>query len=228
MQEWQAVAATRDSHAAEIILSHVLAQGRKALIVYGAAHLDRTDSWERELRAVLAAADPDGPWSGDDATLRDLVEEEYPGSLFVAQTYQGFQDEECTRRFEDAMSDWPAPALAMSVRGTKLERAMRECLTVRDPSQMRFPPSIPAEVQDRVRAIIAANADRDRPLLADSVIFIARAADLTVATPFIELALDESWLAELGRRYELMTGRPRPATWDRSFASAPAPYEGRD
>lgn len=228
-EEYRAIAATRDSHAAEVILKNILAENRKALVIYGGGHLERTNPWELEASALIAEADPGGPMSqGQNATLRDLVEAEYPGSFFVAMSYRGFRDEVCTRRFEERFAEWPMPALAVSVRGTTLEDAMRACLTPFDAGQMRFPPSIPENVQERVRAILSENVDRDRPLLADSVIFYAPAAELTVATQFIEFMLDEEWRAELDRRNRLITGRPLGPQLGNGFPASPVPYGGRD
>ena len=227
-QEYRQVLKARDSHAAEIIVNNILEKKRKALVIYGGGHFDRTEPWEEQARAELAAADPDGPMSQGGATLRDIVEEKYPGSSFVIQTYRGFQDAECTRHFEEILARWPMPALAVSVRGTSLEDRIRQCLTPMDASRIRFPPTVPLEVQERVRAIVLANADRDRPLLSDSLLFLAPASELRTATPFLEYALDEELRAELGRRNEIMTGRPLPPDWGRTFPSSLVPYRARD
>lgn len=224
-EEYKPILATRDTYPADLIVRHILAPGKKALVIYGSAHFDITQAWENAALAEIAAADPGGPMSkGSDATLRDLVEKQYPGSFFVAQPYRGFRNEECTRRFEEGMKDWPMPALAVSVPGTLLAEEIWRCLT---PRTVRFPPTIPADVQQRVRALVAAN-DRDRPLLSDAILFYAPASQLTQASPFLEFALDEEWRAELSRRNQIIAGRALPADWGRTLPAGPTPYLQRD
>jgi hypothetical protein len=220
--------AARDSHAADLIARNILAKGRKALLIYGSAHFDVTQPWENEARALITAADPGGPMSGgNDATLRDLIEKQYPGSLFVAQAYRGFANKECMLQFEERMKEWPMPALAIGVTGTALEKDMRKCLAPRS-MRMNFPPSVPVEVQQRVRTLVLPNAERDNPILADSVLFYARAGELTRSPTFLELSLDEEWRAELDRRNRIITGRPLPADWVRERPTQPVPYTPRD
>lgn len=217
---------TRDSHAAELIVREILEKGRKALVIYGGAHFDVTQPWEHEARALITAADPGGPMSGrQEATLRDLVEARYPGSFFVAQAYRGFANAECMKSFEARMEQWPMPAMAVPVSGTGLEEDMRKCLAPRS-LRMRFPPSVPADVQQRVLALVLPNAERDNPLLADSVLFVARGSELTRSPTFLEFALDEEWRAELDRRNQIIVGRPLPAGWGRD--RRPTPYVSRD
>jgi hypothetical protein len=83
-------------------------------------------------------------------------------------------------------------------------------------------------VQDKVRALVVANADRDNPLLADSILFLGPAAELTRDPPFLDMAMDEVWRAELERRAEVITGRPLPADWGRNLSTTAVPYAERD
>lgn len=165
--------------------------------------------------------------AGNDATLRELVEKDYPGSFFVAQSYAGFRDEACMKKFEERFAAWPMPALAMQVRGTALEADIRRCLA---PMNFRFPfpPTVSQEDQERLRQTVLINGDRDRPLVADGMLFYAPAADLTVAAPFPDLALDDAWRAELDRRAEIITGRKMPPEWLLDFPNAPLPFMQRD
>jgi hypothetical protein len=227
-EDYRPLLATRDSHAADVIVRNILAKGRKALIIYGSAHFDLTQSWENEALALIAAADPGGPMSKtQDATLRDLIEKQYPGRMFVAQAYRGFADTTCMHHFEQRMGAWPMPALAIDIAGTTVDEDMRKCLKPRS-TRMNFPPSVPPDVQQRVRDLVLANADRDNPLLADSVLFYARAGDLTRSPTFLELTLDEEWRAELDRRNRIITGRPLPADWARDRPERPVAYTPRD
>jgi hypothetical protein len=219
---------TRDSHAAALIQREILQKGRKALVIYGSAHFDITQSWEHEARALTTAADPGGPMSGrQDATLRDLIEATHPGSLFVVHAYRGFANAECMKNFEQRMVEWPMPAIATPVAGTTLEQDMRKCLAPRS-LRMRFPESVPADVQQRVLALVLPNAERDNPLLADSVLFVARGGELTRSPVFLEFVLDEEWRAELDRRNRIIVGRPLPADWIRQKAAVPGAYIPRD
>lgn len=47
--------------------------------------------------------------------------------------------------------------------------------------------------------------------LADAVLFVGRRAELTLSPYTPDLYLDEDYRREIGRRYEIMTGRPMPA-----------------
>lgn len=219
---------TRDSHAAVLVIREILEKNRKALVIYGSAHFDVTQPWEHEARALITAADPGGPMSGrQDATLRDLIEVKHPGSLFVAHVYRGFANTQCMDQFETRLKDWPMPALANSVAGTVLEQDMRKCLAPRS-LRMRFPPSVPADAQQRVLALVLPNAERDNPLLADSVLFVAAGGNLTRSPTFLEFVLDEEWRAELDRRNRIIVGRPLPDNWARHRKAVSDSYVSRD
>lgn len=226
--EYRPIVATRDSHAAALIVREILKKNRKALVIYGGAHFDITQPWENAVRAEIVRLVPDGPMrAGDDATLRELVEREFPGSFFVAQSYAGFRDEGCMKRFEERFAGWPIPALAMAVRGTTLEADIRRCLA---PMNFRFPfpPTVSQEDQERLRQTVLVNGDRDRPLVADAMLFYAPAGQLTVSGPFPDLTLDEAWRAELDRRAQIITGQKMPPGWLREYPAAPVPFMQRD
>lgn len=89
-------------------------------------------------------------------------------------------------------------------------------------------PSVPADVQQRVLALVLPNAERDNPLLADSVLFVAAGGNLTRSPTFLEFVLDEEWRAELDRRNRIIVGRPLPDNWARHRKAVSDSYVSRD
>src|SRR5207249_4510452 len=71
-EELHALLGSRDTHAARIISDNILSKDEKALVIYGTGHF---------LQGL------------DQPSLRDLIEEDYPGSMFVVVPYTGFADE---------------------------------------------------------------------------------------------------------------------------------------
>jgi hypothetical protein len=87
----------RNTYPAEIINSQILAKKRKALVIYGAFHFYGARS------------------------LRTLVEDHQPGAFFLVTPYTGFEEKTCSDALEQTTRDWPLPALAAPVRGSRLE-----------------------------------------------------------------------------------------------------------
>lgn len=98
---WEAQT-TRDRHAGEVINRNILAQNRKALVIYGAGHFPRT-------------------------TMGGWVEAEHPGAFyFVSGEYS---DDACAALLPKAAAIWPAPALAAPARGGMPSPDLVPCAT---------------------------------------------------------------------------------------------------
>lgn len=96
-KDFLALLSQRNTYPAEIINSQILAKKKKALVIYGAFHFYGANS------------------------LRTLVEDHHPGAFLLVTPYTGFDEESCSDAFEQNTRDWPLPALATPVRGSRLE-----------------------------------------------------------------------------------------------------------
>ena len=91
----------RDIYPAELIRTQILAKNKKALVIYGNYHFH------------------------GDQSLRELVDQDQPGALFLINPYTGFTDSPCSRAFEQVIRDSPSPSLATPVRGSSLQRQLQ-------------------------------------------------------------------------------------------------------
>ena len=208
---------SRDRHAAQVIVREVLARKEKALVLYGGQHFGRLSAEERNLRARWVEADAANAQPAI-LTLQGLVELDYPDAFFIIQVYDGLNDETCTSRFETNISSWPMPALATPVRGTTLEREMREC-----PPQANirfiFPPTMPQALRDLRRA--EAN---DVLFRGDAVLFLGPAISLTRSPLFPDLYLDAEYRQEIERVVKIRMGQPPPPDWGRDPQLVQLPF----
>jgi hypothetical protein len=208
---------TRDSHAAGIIIDNILTRNQKALVIYGGQHFHPVSAEEKALRAQWAQADPQGSVLFG-LTLQGLVEAKYPDAFFIVQVYDGFDDQECTARFEERIKDWRMPALAAPVRGTTLERDLRVCAS-RSRVNLGFPQTMPQALQDILRA------QYDDVLLSgDGILFHGPAASLTKSPMFPDLNLDEEYRQEISRQRKIKRGQALPDGWGRDVPVTPRPF----
>jgi hypothetical protein len=104
-QDWESVAAQRDTHATEVILKQVLKKRHKALLFYGSQHLTR----ETAYRAFGGKTEP--------LNLAETMEHDYAQRIFVIwpeMTGWGEISESYGR-----LAGWPVPSIAL-VKGTWL------------------------------------------------------------------------------------------------------------
>jgi hypothetical protein len=92
----------RDSYPAGLI-DRILANNKKALVIYGAGHLQ--------------------PAFADQNTLLALISKAHPGALFIVWPYLGYATDACARPLEAHIKDWPTPAL-VQFHGSSLEADM--------------------------------------------------------------------------------------------------------
>src|SRR6185437_8783889 len=91
----------RDSYPAILIENEILAKNKKALVLYGAGHLQ--------------------PAFVDQNTLLGLIGKRHPGAFFIVWPYLGYATEDCSQPFESHLKGWPTPSLAQPIRGSSLE-----------------------------------------------------------------------------------------------------------
>ena len=211
--EYMELDATRDSHAAEVIVGQVLNNNKKALVIYGGGHMapsGEESAQYLELKKVDPTATPS-------RRLRALVEASYPGAFFIVRVYTGFENRACTMNFERRFARWSMPAMAVISSGSALERDMRRCGR---PSGLVwfYAPNEPQAFRDfRERQI-------DNYLfLADAVLFLGSEESLTKSPIFPDLYLDEQYRQEISRQMEIKTGKPLSATWGRNALITPEP-----
>ena len=97
----------RDSHYAEVVERHVLAQGRRALLIAGAGHFSRISDLEPR-----------------DGNVVQRLELKFPGTVFVVVPHVIFEETMAEHpdeiyELEKQLASWPIPALA-TVHGTWL------------------------------------------------------------------------------------------------------------
>ena len=97
--DWEPLSKQRDSHPAELARREILANRKKALLIYGVGHFG--------LYPI--------------PTLRMLLDKTDPGALFVIAPYVGYAQKDCAARFERHITGWKAPSLAWPIRGSALE-----------------------------------------------------------------------------------------------------------
>jgi hypothetical protein len=176
--------ADRDGHAARVIDQEILAKGKKALVIYGGMHFY------------------------GDHSLRGLVEADHPSAFFIVTMYSGFVSKSCIGDFEQATKAWPAPAIALPVRGTTLEQQMRApgCDVVpRNSWQLMFHNATEAQIAQAIQE----NEDRLSGVQGDAMLYLGSAASLTQSPINPSLYLDPDYRKEVNRHEQIINGRVR-------------------
>jgi len=100
---WERIAARRDQHAADVIQHEVLARGRRALLIFGSAHVEREQAFERH----------DKPRRPRSSNLLELLDAEHPGgTLYVTADWGNGATDALLAR-------WRPPVL-LRLKGTSL------------------------------------------------------------------------------------------------------------
>jgi hypothetical protein len=212
--QWRAIANTRDAHAADLIVKNILAQGEKALIIYGSQHFEPLTDRERTLFGRHAALVKDLP-----RNLQNRIQQDHPGTFFVAQVYVGFRDAACQARFEEGMKTWTLPRLVAPVIGTPLEQDLRACLPVRQVNPGR---TAPPEWPQELREYMLTQVDDHVLFEGDAILFLAPAAQLTQAPFLPDIYLDDAYRTEVERRLQIMAGQSFPPDYGRTIPSSMA------
>lgn len=181
----------RDTHAAGVIETQVLARGKKALVIYGGLHFFPL---------------PSPPGYPPRPSLKGLVERTRPGALYVIQPYYGYWQPECAARFE-AETRWPPGSLVAPVKGTPVEALLLApgCAVSRPPT--RAPGAAPISPEDLARM----QAGFLRPMSgadADALLYLGPAASLTRSPDDPDLTADPVYAAEIRRRLAITGAAP--------------------
>jgi len=187
----------RDSHAADLIKREILAKKKKALVIYGSAHLDPKFDVPPVLSAYFFT------------NLRSLVEKDYPDAFFVARFYSGLSQKACSAEFERGMRDWPVPALATPVARTNLATALlgSGCSALPPP-----PPPIQSALQslpeEQRRDFLRKIEEIGSGIAADALLYVGPSATLVFSRSTQDVHLDLEYRKELERRSQIIFGRP--------------------
>jgi hypothetical protein len=174
--------ADRNQYPADLIKTTILAQKRKALVIYGAAHLF------------------------GNASLKALVEQSYPDSFFVVTPYFGFTDRACSEAFESKIRAWPNVALATPVRNSALEEEIHSpgCHFV---GASNFTFDNTATEAQKAKAVADID-DKLSGVAGNALLYLGSATRLTQSPIAPDLYLDVEFRKEIGRRFQIITGGP--------------------
>jgi hypothetical protein len=171
----------RTDYPVRIIEREILAKGKKALVIYGAAHFRQNGAIDRR------------------------VEEKYPNSFFVIfPHFLGFEEATCERDVEANFSAWPIPALATPIRGTTLAAVLRP----KGCTRLGAYPSLGAHPTPELIAQRAASDEPNSGVPGDALLYLGPASSLMVSPRLQDLYLDLDYFREISRRTEIMTGQP--------------------
>jgi hypothetical protein len=169
----------RNQYPAELIKTEILAKKKKAAVIYGTFHFYGAIS------------------------IKSFVEHDYPDTFYVVTPYEGFTDVACSRAFEQAIGNWPVPALADPVRATSLERLLHA-------GNCHFfaANSIQTSSGALSQAEIADYEGRASGVSGDALLYLGPASSLTQSPQSGDLYLDSGYRREIERRSLIELGQP--------------------
>jgi hypothetical protein len=193
--QWWALGDQRDRHAAEIIEKNILVPHKKALVIYGGAHFDKT------VRPALMEKLQTGGWRP--YTLRVLIDKDYPSALFVMTPYAGFKQANCVEEFEQAAKQWPLPGIS-PVHGFlgNLLKGNPPCYNA-SPEDFRFPPTITDEEKAE---ILPTWQDGLTGASGDAILYLGPVSKLTLSPENPDDYLDMEFRDQLARKFKIQTG----------------------
>jgi hypothetical protein len=198
----------RDPHIAAVMQSEVLAKHRKALMLFGTAHLFHV---------------------GDTAVA--LYEKNFPGTTLVIADHTGFGNWTGLARynngFEARFASWPLPSLVMNLKGTWLADLLDQTYSSGNitfgPMNNGRLPAAPASPRGTFAAV-PEEALAKFSTMVDAYLYLGpRDRLLNEPTP-AEAVLDKDYMAELGRRAALTGTATDDADLERISARDANPF----
>ena len=193
--DWEPLVKERDNHPADLIAREILAKGKKALVIYGAAHM-----------GLFGASKY--------FNLRAQIDAKQPGAWFVVVPYVGYLERPCTARFERDTRAWREPALAQ-VTGALKKRLLPPGCSVVD---------LPAKANEQQRKSWEAYNTNFAGLSADALLYLGPRASLTRSPTRADLYLDQDFRTEIDRRNRIMTGESLTEYTEKENIAAPRPF----
>ncbi len=184
--------AVRDASIASVMEKEVLSQHRKALMLFGTAHLFHVGS-----------------------TAVGIYEKNYPGVTLVISDHEGFGNwtplAKYNDDFEARMASWPVPSLVQQMKGTWLLDLLDMTystgnVTFGVPDGGKLPAG-PAKAKGTFSEV-PPEAEHKFSEMVDAYLYLGpRDLLLNEPTP-AEIFLDKEYMAELQRRAAIMGGGP--------------------
>jgi len=202
--QWQVLENQRDSYPAALIEREILGKGRKALVIYGAAHFAKYPGG-------LALSSP--VVSERSLNMRARLDNKHPGALYVITPYIGYTDAACAEKFEKDFPGASAPALVSPIRGSALEAdvASPGCYPIT---------KIPQVSQEEYEL----SAHQFAGLDSDALLYLGPRKSLTESPDVPDLYLDLEFRAEMDRRLRLRLGsglKEIPEPWGNPSVAQP-------
>jgi hypothetical protein len=170
-------ASQRDSYPAGIIENKILANNKKALVIYGAGHFY------------------------GERSLLGQVEAKHPNAVFKVQMYYGFVAKSCADNFEKRIRKWPTPALATPIKGSSLEHGLyRSNCDVIARTSWGFSPTM---TKAQIGLAIDHNERMVSGVNADALLYLGKSATLTLSPFEPSIYLDSEYRQEMNRHAAL-------------------------
>jgi hypothetical protein len=192
--DWEPILKERDTYPANLIAREILAKGKKAVVIYGAAHL--------------------GVFGAGYFNLRAQIEARQPGVWFIVIPYFGYLERPCTATFERATRAWREPALAQ-ITGALKKRLLRPGCSIVD-----LPPNAN---EDQRKSWDAENANF-AGLTADALLYLGTRGSLTRSPARADIYLDQDFRNEIDRRNRIMTGESLTKYTEKENIASPRPF----
>jgi hypothetical protein len=203
--EWLALDKTRDSFPAALVEKQILAQKKKALMIYGDGHFWPSipgTAGEKMEKAHFAERE-----------LGDIIRTDYPGSLFVVLFYGGTKNRACSQDMESGMADWPTPALATPLKDSALAAKLRNCSTL-TVEGLNVPPGLTEAEKQQLLSYY-----RDSASQGDALLYLGPSAGLTYSPYIPDLYLDQDYGRIVAQHHLLQTGETFPTYLIKDYAN---------
>jgi hypothetical protein len=150
----------------------------------------------------------------DPPNLRALMDKAHPGMLFTITPYGSYNSKACAARFERDSKKWPVPALISPVRGTALEKdaMLPACAVFGKP-----PAGIPQDHLERSQR-------NNIGLTSDALLYLGPRDRFVFSPRSQDIYLDQNFRAEIGRRVQIMTGKPMTGSVVGGNPASPRPF----
>ena len=201
--DWVPFQQGRDSHLMTVLEQEILSKGRKALVIYGAAHF-----------GVYPGGFFPQPSPFLQPNVRFRLDSSHPGALYFVLPYVGNMTAECMNDFERNLHDQQAPAFLSPVRGSTLEEIVKraDCMPLPKPSELT-PEQWEAQMQ------------MNNGATANAFLYLGPRKSLLTSPGLPDLYLDLEFRAEIDRRVRLRFGSGLPAPDPASNPVTAQPYE---
>ena len=199
--DWLPFQAQRDDYPSELIEREVLGKNKKALVIYGAAHLGL---YPGGMALFPGLRHPN---------LRARLDAAHPGALYVVSPYIGYTTAVCARAFEKHLNGISAPSLISSIQESSLRK------------ELLRPGCVPfAKSSDQSQDEYETSISNFAGLHSDALLYLGPREAFVSSLNIPDSYLDLDYRAEMDRRMRLRLGSglkpPDPA----NNPATPRPY----